>query len=213
MRTLWYEKREFNKFTELESLCILLQSIAHIADQFYQKDGDESNKWLQQSFITVFDSLQDAVSSLSKRKQIEESQLTRLINDTFIAVNQLLPIAVVKYASQFHFKLEENVLLPDTSGNLSDLLQKFKQPANFDSSILHLEQLAKMENITYDQNHEQDIDRNILFEPLWLVPEQMKYFQQLLRRFDLMGTEILLRLERQILLEFFKDVQDLYTQI
>lgn len=28
-----------------------------------------------------------------------------------------------------------------------------------------------------------------------------------------MGTEILLRLERQILLEFFKDVQDLYTQI
>lgn len=126
MRMLWYEGREFNKFSELESLCILLQSVAHIADQFYQKDGDESNRWLQQSFITVFDSLQDAVSSLSKRKQIEESQLTRLINDTFIAVNQLLPIAVVKYTLQFHFKLEENVLLPDTSGNLSDLLQKFK---------------------------------------------------------------------------------------
>lgn len=35
MRVLWYEKREFNKFSELESLCILLQSIAHIADQFY----------------------------------------------------------------------------------------------------------------------------------------------------------------------------------
>ena len=76
--------------------------------------------------------------------------MTRLINDTFIAVNQLLPIAVVKYAPQFHFKLEKNVLLPDTTGNLSDLLQKFKQPAIFDSSILHLDQLAKMENITYD---------------------------------------------------------------